>query len=145
MVYLLLVSPSRPSALQGGQVRFKNPREDRAFHSRQARVYAKRPVRTATPSLRTWKRIRELLCGVNRRDFPSLQTLERHYTVDEREEGVVTPTTDIAAWMNARATLTDDDAPSADRLTAETLDAETIRVAIPTVPTGTSRFLVCHD
>jgi len=43
-----------------------------------------------------------------------------------------------------RAALTNDDLARTDNLTAETLDAEALRVRVTTVTSGTRTLLVCH-
>jgi len=54
--------------------------------------------------------------------------LEADDAVDLGEEGVVLAATDVGAGLERGATLTDDDASTEDRLTAENLDSEPLGV-----------------
>src|SRR5260221_86799 len=70
--------------------------------------------------------------------------LVTHGPVDEREEREVRALSDVAAGMEDRAALTDDDRPGGDELTAVALDAAELRVAVAAVAEGAGTFLVCH-
>jgi hypothetical protein len=68
-------------------------------------------------------------CGVNVDEASVLATiLEAYYAADLGEEGVVLAATDVCAGLERGSTLTDDDAATEDRLTAEYLDSEPLCV-----------------
>ena len=54
--------------------------------------------------------------------------------VGKRKEGVIATDADVGSWIEARASLTNQNISRDDALAAETLDAETLRVGIAPVP-----------
>jgi hypothetical protein len=84
------------------------------------------------------------------RQFASVCTLapalavEVHRALDEREEGVVATDADVAAGVEARAALPDDDAAGLDGLPAEKLHAQSLTVRVAAVAAGALTLFVCH-
>jgi len=69
---------------------------------------------------------------------------ELHSTLLECEQRVIATAPDTRTGMEVRTALTNDDLARTDNLTAETLDAEALRVRVTTVASGTRTLLVCH-
>jgi hypothetical protein len=65
---------------------------------------------------------------------------EADLTFDDREDRVVLAHHDADARIELCAALTDDDVARHDRLAAELLHAETLRVRVTAVPRGTGTF-----
>ena len=75
---------------------------------------------------------------------PAAVLVELDLAVNQGEQGPVATDTHILARMKLGAALPDDDAAGGDGLGAESLDAQTLGIAIAPV-TGTAlTFLVCH-
>lgn len=74
-----------------------------------------------------------LFNGSYRDHLPIAIVLERHHTVDKGEQGVVVPTTHIVARVEPGPPLTHKDTSGADVLSPESLDAESLRIAVATV------------
>ena len=61
------------------------------------------------------------------------------------EQSMVLPQTDVEPWKELRASLAHDDRPGLDQLAAKCLDAQILRIAVPTVPGRSAAFVCCHD
>ena len=70
--------------------------------------------------------------------------IELDDAIGQREEGVVAAYADVAARVELRAALADDDTAGADGLPPVRFDAETLRIRIPAVARGTLTFLMSH-
>ena len=86
-----------------------------------------------------------LLGGVDRNDVARTHSFERHYSINESKKSIILPPTNIATRVNFCSALTHYDTTRVDPLASSPLDTKTIRVAVPTVTTGSYTFLVCHD
>eukprot|EP01022_Parablepharisma_sp_SALTPOND_P018533 TRINITY_DN30366_c0_g1_i1.p1 TRINITY_DN30366_c0_g1~~TRINITY_DN30366_c0_g1_i1.p1 ORF type:complete len:133 (+),score=10.40 TRINITY_DN30366_c0_g1_i1:220-618(+) len=64
--------------------------------------------------------------------------------VAQGEQGIVTTTADPVTRVEVGAALTNNDLASVDKLTAETLHAETLGVGVTTVARGRRAFFMCH-
>ena len=62
----------------------------------------------------------------------------------EREQRVVAAPADTQTRVEVGAALTNNDLASVDKLTAETLHAETLGVGVTTVARGRRAFFMCH-
>ena len=85
-----------------------------------------------------------LLLGVDGYQLTAGPLLEGDDAVRRGEEGVIPTLTDVPARVDFGAPLADDDSTSLNLLATETLHAETLCIAIPTVPTGAYAFFMCH-
>ncbi len=70
---------------------------------------------------------------------------ELDHARDPGEEGVILADTHVGSRLDRRAPLTDDDRSGIDLLAAETLDAQSLRLAVPAVAGRSSCFFVRHD
>lgn len=64
--------------------------------------------------------------------------------VDQRKEGMIPSNTHIGTRVNLCAPLSDNDIPRFHKLTAETLHAKPLALAVPAVPGTSSRLFMCH-
>src|SRR4029078_6059857 len=69
---------------------------------------------------------------------------ELHHTARSREQRAVLAEPDVVAGVELGAALTHDDRAGGDRLTAEALHAEALRVGIAAVPGGGCALLLRH-
>ena len=76
---------------------------------------------------------------------PSALPVELHNPFDQREQSVIPAETNIPTRMVAGAPLPNNNAASADRLTAVYLDAKPLAVRIAAIATGALTFFVSHD
>jgi len=70
--------------------------------------------------------------------------VETDLAVDEGEDGVISPETDILAGQELRAALADDDVAGDDGLAAEFFHAETLANAVASVLNTALTFFMCH-
>ena len=78
-------------------------------------------------------------------DFPpGASAFELHDTGHPREQRVISAKIDIESGENLRAALANDDAAGLDGLAAVGLDAQVLRIAIPTVARGAAALVCCH-
>jgi hypothetical protein len=52
---------------------------------------------------------------------------------DQREQGVIAAAANTVTWVEVGTTLPDDDLAGVDQLAAEPLDAEPLRIGVPTI------------
>src|SRR2546425_390087 len=71
--------------------------------------------------------------------------LELDLPVDDREQRVVGPTTDVQAGMKFRAPLLHQDAPRAHELSPERFHAEVLGARVAAVAGGTDALLMSHS
>ncbi len=86
-----------------------------------------------------------LLAGVNRNRLTPTVSLERHHTISSGEQSVVSSARDVTARVEARPTLANDDAASADPLPTESFYAEPLRIAVAAVPARAYALLMRHE
>ena len=70
--------------------------------------------------------------------------LEADVPVDFGKEGEVPAQSHVDTGVKARPALSDQDTPCAHQLTAEALDAEHLRLAVPAVSAAPYAFFMCH-
>src|SRR5579883_1190603 len=64
--------------------------------------------------------------------------------IDQSEQRVVAPNTDVSAWLDPCAALAHDDAAGGDKLAIKAFDAEHFGIAVPTVAGASHAFFMCH-
>jgi hypothetical protein len=72
------------------------------------------------------------------------ERFEGHDPGDPGVERVVAPFADVQARMELCAALADEDAPGGHDLSAETLDSQTLGVAVTTVSGTADTFFMSH-
>ena len=79
--------------------------------------------------------VKKLCCGwIHAHSLLGLaKPLELHNSVYQCEEGIVAPDPNVASGMEFCSPLANQNTARRDELTAEPLDAQALRVAIPTV------------
>src|SRR5664279_2916066 len=86
-------------------------------------------------------------------DFPNVDDIDRLASAlgaeldrarGQREQGVILPAADALTRVELGAPLADQDLAGADDLAAEPLDAQALRVRVPTVAGAGCALLVCH-
>src|SRR5690554_3336101 len=70
--------------------------------------------------------------------------LELHHAVHEGEERVVTTAPHVAARVELRPPLTNQDVAGEHALTTEALHAQVLRIRVPAVAARTDAFLMSH-
>src|SRR5579872_4551144 len=65
--------------------------------------------------------------------------------VNQREQGVIAPDTNMITGLNFCAALAHNDTAGSNQLSIVAFDAEHFRVAIPTIAGATHTFFMCHD
>src|SRR5690606_16304969 len=78
-------------------------------------------------------------------DLAAPPAAELHRTRREGEQRVVLAAAHVVARVEVGAPLAHEDLAGVDRLPAEALDAEALRVRVATVARGARALLVCHD
>jgi hypothetical protein len=73
-----------------------------------------------------------------------LAIAETHATVGECKKRMVFAQADVVARVPARAALTHDDVPAANRFAAELFHAKALCFRITAVTRRTASFLMCH-
>src|SRR5690606_4512078 len=68
-----------------------------------------------------------------------------HLAIGGCKQRVIATDTDVFTGVEAGAALTNQDIPSQNLLTAETLHTKALAFRIPSVSGTTTSFLVCHD
>jgi hypothetical protein len=63
---------------------------------------------------------------------------------DQREQGVIAATADTVAGVEVGTALPHDDLASIHQLAAEPLDAEPLRIGVPTIASRGRSLLMCH-
>src|SRR3569832_1908703 len=76
--------------------------------------------------------------------IPAALDLELHDAVGQREQGMVAADADVAARMEVRAALTDQDITRRHLLITEALDAEALRVGVASVTATAACLFMCH-
>jgi hypothetical protein len=75
---------------------------------------------------------------------PAAIAIKFHVSINECEDGVIAPKTDIAAGMEFRAPLAKDDVSRDDGLAAKFLDAETFAGAVASIFDAALTFFMSH-
>jgi len=70
--------------------------------------------------------------------------LEPDNSGDPGKEGVIIPSPDIDSRLEGRASLADKDRPGFYLLPAVLFNAQSFRMAVPSVPSAASRFFMSH-
>jgi hypothetical protein len=78
-------------------------------------------------------------------DATTAGSAEFHAAGAEREKRVIATAADIQARMEVRASLAHDDLTGSYELTAEALDAQTLRIGVTTVPGARCTLLMRHE
>jgi hypothetical protein len=63
---------------------------------------------------------------------------------DQREQGVIPTPADTVAWVEVGTALPDDDLAGVHLLAAEPLDAEPLRIGVPTIASRGRSLFMCH-
>jgi len=87
-----------------------------------------------------------LRCGWVHADalFCFSHALEFDDAVDEREQGIIAPDTDVRAGMHLGPALPHENAAGADRLAPEALYAQALRITVAAVLGTSTTFFMCH-
>src|SRR5258708_16788337 len=75
---------------------------------------------------------------------PSAAAIKRYYTRRQGEQGVILTAADIAAGVEVRSALPNDDAAGQDAAARVDLDAQPLSVALAAVANRTLTFLMSH-
>jgi hypothetical protein len=77
--------------------------------------------------------------------FGSPLTFEFNYSIDYREECIVTPQAYILTGVNTRTALLDQNGAGRYELPVEALDPQALAMAVPAVLGASYAFLMCHN
>jgi hypothetical protein len=72
-------------------------------------------------------------------------TIEVHIAFDQSKNRVIVTHANISAWQKLRANLSNQNVSRANSFATKLLYAQSLRVAVATVTSGTLTFFVCHD